>query len=66
MSKCQNSAFYRFTWPGQNESFICTEHVNKLRSVADAIGLPLQIIDLTHDEQMQHTCQQEVSMIDEG
>lgn len=59
--KCPNQAFYRFTWPGRDESFICTEHVNKLRGVASAMGFHLQIADLSHDEQAQHTCNQEIS-----
>ena len=59
--KCPNQAFYRYTWPGRNESFICTEHVNKLRGVASAMGLYLQVLELSPDEQAQHTCSQEIS-----
>ena len=43
---CENPAFYRYTWPGRGESFICQEHVGKLQAVASAISLPLQIIPL--------------------
>ncbi len=60
MAKCPNQAFYRFTWPGSDESYICTEHVNQLKGVASAMGMYLQIIPLSHDEQAQHTCNQEV------
>lgn len=44
--KCDNAASYRFTWPGQDEAPICTEHVNKLVNVAKATGLRLQIMPL--------------------
>lgn len=60
MAKCPHQAFYRFTWPGQDESFICTEHVNKLQGVASAMGMYLQIIPLSNEEQAEHTCNQEV------
>lgn len=44
--KCENHADYRYTWPGRDEAFICEAHVEKLRQVADAMGLYLQIIPL--------------------
>ena len=56
--KCTNSAFYRYTWPGNNESYICTEHINKLKAIANAMGLYLQIIELSYEEQRAHTCGQ--------
>ena len=43
---CLNDGAYRFTWPGRDESTICEEHVGKLRGVAAAMGLPLQVIPL--------------------
>lgn len=43
---CQEQAAYRFTWPGKDESFICEKHVGKLREVAEALGLYVQIIEL--------------------
>lgn len=48
--QCTNLAMYRYTWPGSNESFICDDHMPKLKTIADAIGLHLQIIPLKHDE----------------
>jgi len=45
-SECKHPAFYRYTWPGRDESYICTEHVNKLRSAAEAMGLYLQVLPL--------------------
>ena len=47
---CNNPAKYRFTWPGKDESFICENHVDRLRGIASAIGLYLQIIPLTEKE----------------
>ncbi len=42
---CQEPAAYRFTCPGRDEA-ICDQHVNKLRNVAAAIGLHLQVVSL--------------------
>lgn len=56
--KCGNKASHRFTWPGEDESFICGEHVPKLRAVADALGMHLQTIPLPDDTE--ETCQQAV------
>lgn len=47
---CTNPGAYRFTWPGQDEAHICREHMPKLRSIAAAMGLPLQIIPLDPDQ----------------
>lgn len=44
--KCGKDAVYRYTWPGQNENFICQEHSEFLERVADAMGLPLQLIPM--------------------
>lgn len=44
---CSNLAVARYTWPGQNESYVCAEHGLKLREVAGAIGLSLQFIPLS-------------------
>lgn len=44
--QCPCLASYRFTWPGRSEAFICGECEPKLRKVADAMGLSLQIIEL--------------------
>lgn len=43
---CPNYAAYRFTWPGQDESFICDAHASKLRRVAQAMGMYIQLIPL--------------------
>lgn len=43
---CEAMPVYRFTWPGRDEAFICEVHALKLRSVASAMGLHLQLITL--------------------
>lgn len=48
--KCDNEAAYRFTWPGQDESVICAEHAPKLRGVANALGMHLQLVPLEPEE----------------
>lgn len=45
--QCPCAALFRFTWPGRDEAFICAGHVPKLRAVAAAMGLNLQITELT-------------------
>ena len=43
---CTNKAAYRFTWPGENEAGICNAHVETIKNIARAMGLPLQVIPL--------------------
>ena len=43
---CQEPGAYRFTWPGHDEKEICEKHVERLRSISQAMGLHLQIIPL--------------------
>ena len=58
--QCEAHAAYRYTWPGRDESFICEEHSQKLRAVANAMGLHLQMVPLRagHDAEQ---CTQQVS-----
>ncbi len=56
---CVNPAGYRFTWPGNDESFICEDHVGRLREIAHAMSLSLQVIKL--DDDQTETCRQKVS-----
>lgn len=46
---CENAAAFRYTWPGKNESVICTEHSTALLRVASAIGMHVQLIPLASD-----------------
>ena len=44
---CDEVATFRFTWPGRDEAGICALHGPKLRGIAEAIGLHVQMIPLT-------------------
>lgn len=46
---CANPCVVRFTWPGKDEAFACREHADYMASIADAIGMHLQLIDLPSD-----------------
>ena len=48
--KCKEPALFRYTWPGQDESYICLDHALKLDNVANSIGLYLQLIQLSTNE----------------
>lgn len=66
MAKCQNPPLFRYTWPGKDEAYACLEHAQQLITVAAAIGLHLQMIQLNNDDQMKvilshANCNQEVS-----
>lgn len=43
---CENPGAFRFTWPGRDEAHICEEHEPRLRAIANALGLHLQVIPL--------------------
>lgn len=47
---CENEAAFKFTWPGKDESVICDVCVHKLRTVANAIGLHLQVRPLSVED----------------
>lgn len=54
---CDQTATYRYTWPGRDEAFICEEHSKKFASVANAMGLYLQLVPI----ETTATCEQKVS-----
>ena len=56
--KCSEKATHRFTWPGKDESFICGKHLQKLQSVARAIGMNLQTIPVHESEHAGEECRQ--------
>jgi len=55
---CPHAAAYRFTWPGRDEAFICTEHFGELQAVANSIGCYVQIIPLDTPQEERPKCQQ--------
>ncbi len=58
--KCPKEPAFRYTWPGQAEAHTCLEHAMQLRSVANVIGMHLQLIPLSGNEQEDAECSQEV------
>lgn len=44
--QCPCVATHRYTWPGRDEAFVCKEHADMVRTVAAAMGLTLQLIEL--------------------
>jgi len=43
---CDAAASHRFTWPGRDEAGVCAPHVDKLRAVARAMSLHLQLLPI--------------------
>jgi hypothetical protein len=43
---CGEHAAFRFTWPGKPESHVCVIHGMQVVGIANAIGLPLQLVPL--------------------
>jgi len=43
---CDAAAVFRYTWPGRDEALICLAHAVKLRALADAMELHVQLIPL--------------------
>ena len=43
-SGCTRESVYLFIWPGRDMAGICAEHSGKLRAVAEATGLHLQLL----------------------
>ncbi|MEE9610373.1 MAG: hypothetical protein V3W19_03935 [Desulfatiglandales bacterium] len=62
MAQCQNKATFRYTWPGKDESFICDEHEEQLRRIADAMGFHCQTIPIVGYEFVKEQCQQQVKV----
>lgn len=44
---CENPGALRFTWPGRDEAHVCIEHAQRLRNIANAMGMHIQLIPLT-------------------
>lgn len=48
--ECANPPAFRFTWPGKDEARICAIHAIKMRNIASAMGLYVQLIHLTPED----------------
>lgn len=61
MSKeiCGKVATHRFTWPGNDETFICENHLSWMKQIVAAMSMHLQIIDIRPD--ISKTCTQKVN-----
>jgi hypothetical protein len=46
--RCGEHAAFRYTWPGKDEAHICIDCATRLMTVANAIGLHLQLIPLAY------------------
>jgi len=57
---CENIVYARFTWPGNDEKYVCLMHSLKLAKLAEIMGFYLQIIPLKLDEIEDKHCNQYV------
>lgn len=48
--QCPNPAVFRFVWASGDEGLICQAHSLKLRGVARACGLHVQLLPLDDDQ----------------
>ncbi len=60
MTLCNESAVYRYTWAGRDESFICEAHAAQLRGIAETMGYHCQLIPI---EPGNETCKQHIKEI---
>ena len=44
---CDQPADFRYTWPGQDESYACYAHGREIARIAHAMGFYLQLTILT-------------------
>lgn len=54
--QCKEKATLRYTWPGQNEDYVCIGCATKLNMLAGAMGFNLQLLTLAEvqiDESLQ-------------
>lgn len=54
MNKCKEIPVFRYTWPGKDEAYICIEHAVQLKHIASAMGLYIQLVPLSAEEQLGH------------
>lgn len=61
--KCGEVAIFRCTWSGRDEVYVCLSHALRLDQVAEAMGLHLQLIPLSAEDQELIRCSQEVNKV---
>lgn len=47
--KCGGYVQFRYTWAGKAETHVCFLHAMQAQNIANAMGYPLQIIDVEID-----------------
>lgn len=47
---CELPGAFRFTWPGEDEAFICVYHQGTAETVAEAMGCHVQFISLEESD----------------
>jgi hypothetical protein len=50
---CSEDAYYRYTWPGNDESYICKNHARKITNISNAMGFHIQMIPLEKENNEQ-------------
>lgn len=58
---CEQNGVFRYTWPGRDEAAACLEHARQLEGIALAMGLHMQMILLSVEEQCAHEDSVDVS-----
>ena len=53
--KCGYPVMFRYTWPGNDETFCCMVHATQIQKVAAAIDMHLQMIGLSDEERIKLT-----------
>ena len=63
IDKCEKSVMFRYTWPGKDERFVCSDCAIRLAAIAQALGFFLQVIRLNNEELLNElTCKQIISI----
>lgn len=52
--QCRYKADLRYTWPGNNEAFVCIKCVNMVRTTAKVMGFHLDIIRVDTKKQCEY------------
>lgn len=63
--KCKNPVMFRYTWAGQDEAFCCVIHGVQISRMAQAMGYPLQFIQLSPSEMVEASCENEEPAVEE-